>query len=216
MREQTHSPSGVFHQTPRTYREFAASIIETLESLGLQYAISGSFASSTYGEARTTMDIDISIVLPEPDVNRLVEAIQKLGYYVSHDAIVDAMIQSMPFNIIDASSGYKADMFLVVPTPLEQSILARSRRVAYDTTINATAVLYSPEDVVIYKLKYFLMGRSQKHLRDISAILIVQGEALDHDYIARWAQEIGATQVWNQLLNEYQRASSLPSPDSLS
>ncbi len=37
----------------RLYREFAASIIETLESLGLQYAIGGSFASSTYGEART-------------------------------------------------------------------------------------------------------------------------------------------------------------------
>jgi len=43
--------------TSKTYREFAASIIETLQSLGLQYAIGGSFASSTYGEARTTMDI---------------------------------------------------------------------------------------------------------------------------------------------------------------
>jgi hypothetical protein len=33
-----------------------------LESLGLQYAIGGSFASSAYGEARTTMDIDISLI----------------------------------------------------------------------------------------------------------------------------------------------------------
>lgn len=183
-------------------------MIETLESLGLQYAIGGSFASSTYGEARTTMDIDISIVLSESDVNRFVIAIQKLGYYVFHDAIVDAMIQNMPFNVIDASSGYKADMFLVKPTPLEQSILARSRRVVYDTATNATAVLYSPEDVIIYKLKYFLIGRSQKHLRDIGAILAVQGATLDYDYIARWAQEIGATEVWNQLLAEYRRASS--------
>jgi len=31
----------------KTYREFAASIVETLESLGLRYAIGGSFASST-------------------------------------------------------------------------------------------------------------------------------------------------------------------------
>jgi hypothetical protein len=194
--------------TSKTYYEFTTSIIETLESLGIQYAIGGSFASSTYGEARTTMDIDISIVLPESDVNKFVEAIQKLGYYVFHDAIVDAMIQNMPFNIIDASSGYKADMFLIGPTPLEQSILARSRRVVYDTATNVTAVLYSPEDVIIYKLKYFLIGRSQKHLRDISAILAVQGAALDYDYIARWSLEIGATDVWNQLLIEYRRASS--------
>lgn len=197
----------------KTYREFAASIIETLESLGLQYAIGGSFASSTYGEARTTMDIDISIVLPESEMQRLVEAIQQLGYYVFLDSIVDALIQNMPFNIIDATSGYKADIFLVAPTPLDQSVLARSRRMVYDTTTNATARLYSPEDVIIYKLKYFLMGRSQKHLRDIGAILIVQGTALDYGYIAHWAQEVGATEVWNQLLAEYRRTSSQSSPD---
>ena len=198
----------------KTYREFAASIIETLESLGLQYAIGGSFASSTYGEARTTMDIDISIVLSESDVNKFVEVIQKLGYYVFHDAIVDAMFQNMPFNVIDASSGYKADIFLVAPTPLDQSVLARSRRMVYDTPTNATAMLYSPEDVIIYKLKYFLMGRSQKHLRDIGAILAVQGAALDYDYIARWSQEIRAADVWGQLLAEYQRTSSQSPPIS--
>lgn len=194
--------------TSKTYREFAASIIETLESLGLHYAIGGSFASSTYGEARTTMDIDISVALPESEMQRFVEAIQRLGYYVFLDAIVDAMIQKMPFNIIDAASGYKADIFLVGPTPLEQSVLARRRRVVYDTTANASAVLYSPEDVIIYKLKYYLMGRSQKHLRDISAILVVQGTALDYDYISRWVLEIGATKVWDQLLAEYRRTLS--------
>ncbi len=189
---------------PKTYREFAASIIQVLESLDLSYAIGGSFASSAYGEARTTADIDISIVLPMPDVRRFVEAIQALGYYVFYDAIIDAMINKQPFNIIDAISGYKADLFLVEPTPLEQSVLERCQRVVYDPRTNATAVLYSPEDVIVYKLKYFLMGQSQKHLRDIAAMLIVQQDALDYDYIARWAQEIGASELWEQLLTEYE------------
>ena len=52
--------------------------------------------------------------------------------------------------------------------------------------------------------------RTQKHLRDISAILIVQGTALDYDYISRWALEIGATGVWDQLLAEYRRTLSCP------
>ncbi len=82
----------------------------------------------------------------------------------------------------------------------------------YDQTTNATAALYSPEDVILYKLKYFLMGPSQKHLRDISAILAVQGAALDYDYIAHWAQGIGATEIWNQLLAEYHHASSRTPP----
>jgi hypothetical protein len=38
-------------------------------------------------------------------MQRLVEAIQQLGYYVFLDSIVDAIIQNMPFNIIDATSG---------------------------------------------------------------------------------------------------------------
>jgi predicted nucleotidyltransferase len=57
---------------PKSYREFAASIVETLEALGIEYAIGGSFASSAYGEARTTADIDISIVLPVPEARRFV------------------------------------------------------------------------------------------------------------------------------------------------
>jgi hypothetical protein len=190
-----------------TYFEFAASIIWALESLGIQYAIGGSFASSLYGEARPSIDIDISIVLAEGEGTRFVEAIQKLGYYVYPDSIVDAMIQDMPFNIIDATSGYKADMFLVKPTPLEQSVLARRRRVTYNPSTNDTAALYSPEDVIIYKLKYFQMGQSQKHLRDIAAMLVVQGDALDYDYIVDWATKIGALDVWNRLLTEHRRRS---------
>ncbi len=192
---------------PKAYSEFAASIIDTLESLGIVYAIGGSFASIAYGEARTTVDIDISIVLPHAEVKRFVEAIRQLGYYIDFNAIADAMIHQMPFNILDTASGFKADLFLVQPTPLEESILARRRRVVYDPETNAVATLYSPEDVIIYKLKYFLMGQSPKHLRDIAAMLVVQGNTLDYGYIAHWADEIGATDLWQQLFAEYQRRS---------
>ncbi len=193
---------------PKTLREFAASIIEALEALDIVYAVGGSFASSVYGEARATVDVDISILLPLEEAQRFVEAIQQLGYYVFLDSIVDSMINKLPFNIIDAVSGYKADMFLVERTPFEESVLSRCRRVDYDPKMGASAMMYSPEDVIIYKLKYYLMGQSQKHLRDIAAMLIVQGEELDYDYIAYWAQDIGAIDLWNQLLAEYRHRSA--------
>jgi hypothetical protein len=189
----------------QTYREFAASIIDMLETLGITYAIGGSFASNAYGEARLTLDIDISLVLPSTDVKRFVDAIQALGYYITYDSIVDALVHDLPVNVIDATSGYKADLFLFKSAPLEQSILARSRRVEYDPDTHASAMLYSAEDVIIYKLKYYLLEQSQKHLRDIGAILIVQAEALDRDYISYWAAQIGARDIWQQLTDEYQR-----------
>ncbi len=190
----------------KSYRDFARSVIETLESLGIVYMVGGAFASMYYSEARTTHDIDIAVVLPLEEAQRFARAFQELGYYVLIESIVDAAIHDQPFNVIDAESGYKADFFLILePTELERAALARRRRVVYDEARKAEVYLYSPEDVIIYKLKYFLSGRMDKHLRDILAMLVVQGEALDYDYIGRWAEEIGAAEVWSQILAEYCR-----------
>ena len=41
------------------------------------------------------------------------------------------------------------------PTPLEQQALQHRRRQVYDETSGAHAVFYSPEDVIVYKLKYY-------------------------------------------------------------
>ena len=125
------------------FKSFLRSIVETLDRLGLLYAIGGSVASSIYGEARSTLDVDISV------------------------------------NIIDARRGFKADIFPVdpdQPTEQERQVFLRSQRRVYDQADGATAELYTPEDVIIYKLKYYLLGRIPKHLRDIGAILSVQGD----------------------------------------
>lgn len=196
-----------------SYRDFARSIIETLESLGFAYSIGGSFASMYYGEMRTTQDIDISVVLPFNEIKRFINAFQSLGYYVHIDAILDAVIYDQPFNIIDAESGYKADIFPIdpeEPTELEQSAMARRRREVYDPDTGAETYLYAPEDVIIYKLKYYLSAQMDKHLRDISAMLVVQGDNLDWDYLERWADRIGAADLWHTLLDDYRRRTQTP------
>ncbi len=189
----------------QSYNSFAHSIINTLESLEISYAIGGSFASSFYGEPRPTVDIDISLVLPFSEAPRFVQAIEKFGYYIYLEGILDALVEHTPFNIIDADSGYKADMFLVENSPLEQSIFERRRRVVYNVETNAEAWLYSPEDTIIYKLKYYLEGQMPKHPRDILAMLILRSQEMDYEYIAYWVQQIGAEQVWNDMLEQYRR-----------
>ena len=192
----------------RKYRDFARSVIETLESLGFVYSIGGSFASMYYGEVRTTQDIDIAVVLPIEEANRFVAAFQALGYHIDLETVVDAFIYRQPFNIIDAEGGYKADIFMIdpdEPSELEQSAMARRRREVYDPDTGAETYLYAPEDVIVYKLKYYLSGRMDKHLRDIAAMLAVQGEDLDFDYIEQWAAHIGAAELWHALLDEYRR-----------
>ena len=97
------------------FKSFLRSIVETLEQLGVIYGIGGSVASSIDGEARSTHDVDISVILPLEQVLAFTQAFEALGYYVFLDAILDAIIVRQPFNIIDAKRGYKADFFPVDP-----------------------------------------------------------------------------------------------------
>jgi len=192
--------------TPLDFSGFLRSVIDTLERLGLTYAIGGSVASSIYGDPRSTRDVDISVVLAVDESYRFAAAFEQLGYYCPFDVVLDALIANQPFNIIDAVSGFKADIFLVspdAPSDHEQAILQRRRREIYNDRTRATAVLYSPEDVIVYKLKYYVMGQIPKHLRDIAGILVAQGEQLDLDYVAHWAARVGAGTVWQQVLDAY-------------
>lgn len=47
------------------------------------------------------------------------------------------------------------------------------------------------------------MGKSEKHLRDIGAMLMIQGEAIDYNYISQWAGE--TQEIWEKLLTEYRK-----------
>lgn len=187
----------------KSFSEFANTIIIALEELKIPYAIGGSVASSAYGAYRTTNDIDISIQMPMEQAEAFINTMVGLGYYAYIDAILDAFIWKTPFNVIDSTSGLKVDFFLVAPTPLEQSVLLRSRRVVYDSTTGNSAVLYSPEDVILYKLQYFAEGKMPKHPRDMLTMLEVRQNSIDLEYISAWASQLGLEAIWNEILDEY-------------
>lgn len=191
------------------FAQFLKSVVDTLESLGLVYAIGGSVASSIYGDPRSTRDVDISVVLPLDESFRFATAFEQLGYYCPLDVVLDALIERQPFNIIDATSGFKAGIFLVspdAPTEQEQEIMQRRRRQVYDDRTQASAAIYSPEDVIVYKLRYYMMGQIPKHLRDIAGMLAAQQDQLDLSYIGSWAQRVGAGEVWEQVLAAFRSA----------
>ncbi len=52
----------------------------------------------------------------------------------------------------------------------------------------------SAEDVILKKLVFFHLGGSEKHLRDISGVLLVQGDRIDQAYLDNWAEKLGVTQ----------------------
>jgi hypothetical protein len=64
--------------------EALAQVIATLDELGIRYVVGGSFASSFYGEARMTHDVDIVVAVSLQQVPGLVEKLED-DFYINEN-----------------------------------------------------------------------------------------------------------------------------------
>jgi hypothetical protein len=174
--------------SPDDLRGFNRRLIDALEKLGVVYAIGGSVAAMIYSEPRLTIDVDLMIA-------------------ASLDIVETSLPYGLPFNVIDGSLGAKADLYIAKSVGLDASAMARRRRLPWDTQSGAEAWFLSPEDVILYKLRYYRQGGevSQKHPIDIAKMLGVMDSELDTAYIELWAKEIDVADLWQALWDEYQR-----------
>ena len=173
--------------------------IEVLESQGIRYLIVGSVASMGYGEPRFTRDIDVVVDVSADDVSRLCDAFPEAEYYVNRDTARQAAREGGQFNVIHPASGNKIDFIIARRDAWGRQQVERRRRV----TILPGLVGYagSPEDVILGKMWYYQVGGSEKHLRDIAAMLRVSGEQIDRGYIAHWADQLGLSEIWHAILS---------------
>jgi hypothetical protein len=59
--------------------------------------------------------------------------------------------------------------------------------------------LAPPEYVILRKLEYHREGGSEKHLRDIRAMLAVSGDLLDRPALQDWIQKLNLETEWKRV-----------------
>lgn len=178
--------------------ELLRRAVEVLESQHIAYMLVGSFASMAYGEPRLTQDIDIVVDLMPQQLDPLCAAFPADEYYVSRAAARQAISRGGQFNVIHPATGNKIDFMLVRRDSWGRAQLARRRQLTVLPEL--TAYTASPEDVILGKLWYYREGGSEKHLRDIAAMLQVSGELIDNAYIADWAGQLEVVEIWEAVL----------------
>lgn len=178
--------------------ELLRMVAQVFESLDIHYFVTGSIASIAYGEPRFTNDIDIVADIKAEHVLELQRRFPAHEFYLSEEAVADAIHSRTQFNIIHPTSGLKVDVILCQDNDFDKNRFKRMRRVrpSADTEANFA----SPEDVIIKKLDYYRMGGSEKHLRDITGILRISGDKVDRQYIANWAARLGLSEIWDAIL----------------
>ncbi len=180
-------------------------VISAFTSLGIEYYIGGSIASSTYGIPRTTMDIDIIAAFDREHTHAFFE-ILKDTYYVDKDIITKAIQRNSSFNIIHLDSMMKLDIFILKNRTFDKEAFKRKKMDSFGMEENSSAQYYfsSPEDIILSKLEWYRMGGqvSERQWKDIIGVMRVQDEKLDMGYLKKWAKELKVEELLQKALYE--------------
>jgi hypothetical protein len=173
-------------------------VVDALDRHGIPYAITGSHASSVFGETRFTNDIDVVIQLnSQALLEELLTDFPEGVFYVSEIGARHAVAHGGQFNIIHEDSSQKID--LIVPERTDwPDQLERRTKVAMQPDREIWFV--SPEDLILKKMDFYREGGSEKHLRDIAGTLKISGGRVDLEYITTWAGKLGLLEIWNEIL----------------
>ena len=160
-------------------------IVEALEGAGIPYMLTGSLASSLQGQPRATHDIDLVVDIAASAVARVTRALSAPQVYLDEHAVSDATRRRTMFNLIDSSSGDKADFWLLTDDSYDRERFARRLRVE---ALGRELCVSTPEDTILMKLRWSAQsGGSEKQFNDAVGVYELQAGSLDERYLDEWA-----------------------------
>ncbi|MBN1587417.1 MAG: hypothetical protein JW937_08365 [Candidatus Omnitrophica bacterium] len=167
-----------------------------LDEIQLPYMITGSVAAMLYGEPRFTNDLDLVLELKKADVDKLIQGFPADAFYLPPEEVL--IIEQKRrirghFNIIHHDSMYKADVYLAGEDPLHRWAMAKRRQSDF---AGGDVWLAPPEYVIVRKLQFFKEGKSEKHIRDIQAMMESLEDQLDRNLVREKAQDLGVVEEW--------------------
>lgn len=184
------------------YSEFVMLVLDALEAADVPYLVGGAVAAWAWGEPRATRDLDLVIQIPKGAEMKLSEELEKRDMLLPAEIIQDRVKDRRGddhLNAIHATSGYKADLYLVKEGDCFRNE-AFSRRVLVDLGAGLGELyLHTPEDLIIYKLLYYNVSQQSKHISDIASIVQTMGDKLDSSYIQKWVAEKDLSTIWKSV-----------------
>jgi hypothetical protein len=175
--------------------DFLNRLIAKLSAAGIPFMLVGSVAASYHGHPRSTFDIDLVVEAGEETLCRFARSLGE-GYYVDEESIREAVRNRAAFNIIDETSGFKADLIVRKERPFSRTEFGRRVRVRI---MDRAVEMATAEDVILSKLEWSRLGASERQFADALQVARTQGDGLDLAYLEKWSKELGVADLWNQI-----------------
>ena len=179
--------------------DFITLFVAPLESAGIRYMITGSVASSIYGEPRNTLDIDLVVLLESSQIPMLPALFSEDDYYLppAEVVVVESRREARGhFNIIHHHTGVKADIYLSRNHPYLSWAFSHTRRIP---TPSCEITVAPPEYVILHKLEFYRESGHQRHLRDIAGM--IDQQELDREFLDAALATLQLTNEWQSALD---------------
>lgn len=172
-----------------------SDVVSRLESVNLEYMLTGSVAMNYYAQPRMTRDIDIVIGLSESDSQTIVDIFEG-DYYLSTDAVADAIRGHTMFNLVHYDSVVKVDFIVRKESEYRKLEFERRQQIRIDELMTW---IVSKEDLILSKLWWAKDSRSEMQLKDVVNLLATEP---DLNYLRKWSPVLGLDQLLQECLNE--------------
>jgi len=178
-------------------------VIKVFEKLGIAYHIGGSLASSAFGIARSTLDVDIVADIKAEQASDIYENLKE-EFYVDSEMILDAIQRQSSFNLIHFETLFKVDVFPLKRHPFDQQAFSRRLQKAFSEDALHKVFFATPEDTLLHKLTWYKAGGevSDRQWNDVLGVLKVQGDQLDMVYLKGWAEKLTVLNLLMKAISE--------------
>ena len=174
--------------------EVLAIVTERLEEAEIPYMVTGSFAANYYALPRMTRDIDIVVELSVADVD-LVCALFERDFFLDRGAVHAAVFERGVFNLIHTERVVKVDLIVRKDSEYRRVELGRRRRASVE---GREFSLVAPEDLIISKLDWARVTRSDVQMADVRNLLASVPD-LDRAYLARRIDRLGLDALYRDV-----------------
>ena len=178
-------------------------LTDVLDDFKIDYAIGDSIASSLYGKVRFTQDADITVAAFGDKIEQLYTALKE-NFYISKDAMYQAISNRGSFNIIHLTSAFKIDIFIRKDDDFHRQLFLRRKKVKLDESIEHLFDIVSAEDVILLKLQWYKSAGcvSERQWSDVLGVLAVQAQILDMTYLRSCSEKLGLSDILQKAIDE--------------
>lgn len=176
-------------------------LVAILDQLELAYAVGGSFASSTFGVPRSTLDVDVVVDLSPEEAFHLARMAAP-WFATDPEEARDAVATNRSFNLFHMKAVYKFDIFPATffahgEDEVHRKVFVHGTPLAESSTVP----MVTPEDILLAKLAWYRNGgeTSERQWSDLPGIWRMQGASMDQTYLETWADAMSTRELLRRL-----------------